>query len=102
MLGAGHSHPEDALRHARASLAYADAIGPGFLQWVWSLAARAAHNLGDAETISELLALLDSYPPGHLAPMLHAERDLVRARIAAREGDPAATEMLKCRDQQPA
>jgi len=34
--------------------------------------------------------LLDSYQPGHLAPMLRAERNLVRARLAARDGDQAA------------
>ena len=38
----------------------------------------------------ELLALLDSYQPGHLAPMLRAERDLVRARLAAGDGDADA------------
>jgi hypothetical protein len=37
-----------------------------------------------------LLALLDSYQPGHLGPMLRAERDLVRARLATDDGDPAA------------
>jgi hypothetical protein len=31
----------------------------------------------------ELLALLDSYQPGYLAPMLRAERDLARARLAS-------------------
>jgi uncharacterized protein HemY len=82
------------LRHARASLAHADAIGPISLRWVWPLAARAAQDLGDADAADELLALLDSYPSGHLAPMLHAERDLARARLAARDGDPAAAEMF--------
>jgi class 3 adenylate cyclase len=86
--------PEDALRHAHASLAYADAVGPGFLRWVWSLGARAAYELGDADITDELLALLDSHPPGHLVPMLHAERDLARARLAARDGDPAAEDVF--------
>ena len=45
---------------------------------------------GDTAAAGELLALLDSYQPGHLAPMLRAERDLVRARLAASDGDPAA------------
>ena len=31
--------------------------------------------------------LLDSYPPGHVPPMLRAERDLARARLAAADGD---------------
>ena len=34
--------------------------------------------------------MLDSYPPGHLAPMLRAERDLTRARLADHHGDPDA------------
>jgi hypothetical protein len=37
-----------------------------------------------------LLTLLDSYQPGHLTPMLRAERDLARARNAARANDPDA------------
>jgi hypothetical protein len=37
-----------------------------------------------------LLTLLDAYQPGHLAPMLRAERDLARARVAASDGDPSA------------
>ena len=32
---------------------------------------------------AELLALLDSRQPGHLAPMLTAERELVRVRLAS-------------------
>ena len=38
----------------------------------------------------ELLSLLDSYQPGEIAPMLRAERDLVRARLAAAGRDQAA------------
>jgi hypothetical protein len=37
-----------------------------------------------------LLTLLDACLPGRLAPMLRAERDLARARLAAGDGDPAA------------
>jgi hypothetical protein len=38
--------------------------------------------------------MLDSSQPGHLVPMLWAERDLVRGRLAAQDGDPAATAAL--------
>ena len=81
-----------ALRHARAALDHATALGISheFLRWVWPLAARAAHDLADTATTGELLALLDGYPPGQLAPMQRAERDLARARLAARGGDPDA------------
>jgi class 3 adenylate cyclase/predicted ATPase len=82
----------DALRHARASMLSTNALGPGSLRWTWPLAARAAYELGDSDTAEELLALLDSYPPGQLAPMLHAERDLLRARIAARDSDPGTAD----------
>jgi hypothetical protein len=82
----------DALRQARRALSYADALGikSDSPRWAWPLAVRAAHELGDTDAVRELLALLDSYQPGHLAPMLRAERDLARARLAARDGDPAA------------
>ena len=60
------------------------------MRWAWPLAARAAHDLGDSATTGELLTLLDDYQPGHLAPMLRAERDLALARLAAGDGDPDA------------
>jgi class 3 adenylate cyclase/predicted ATPase len=88
-IAAAWSQPHAALRHARATLAHADALGISHecLRWAWPLAARAAHDLRDTGTIGELLALLDSSPPGYLAPMLQAERDLTLARLAALDGD---------------
>jgi predicted ATPase/class 3 adenylate cyclase len=82
--------PAAALGHARAALDHADALGISAesLRWAWPLAARAAHDLADAATTAELLALLDGCPAGRLAPMQRAERDLARARLAARDGDP--------------
>jgi class 3 adenylate cyclase/tetratricopeptide (TPR) repeat protein len=84
--------PRSALAHARRTLAHADALGMSFesLRWAWPLAARSAHDLGDSVAVGELLAMLDAYPPGHLPPMLLAERDLTRARAAARGGAAAA------------
>jgi hypothetical protein len=84
--------PADALRHARAALDHADALGISheFLRWAWPLAARTAHELVDTATSIGLLALLDGCPPGRLAPMLRAERDLDRARLAAADGTPDA------------
>ena len=83
---------EDALSHARAALAYADALGISFetLRWGWPLAARAAFELRDTAATRELIAMLDSYQPGHVAVMLRAERDLARARLADSDGDQAA------------
>jgi tetratricopeptide (TPR) repeat protein len=89
---AARRQPADALRHARAALTHADALGISFesLRWAWPLAARAAFELQDIVGVRDLLTLLDSSQPGHIAAMLRAERDLVRARLAATEGDAAA------------
>ena len=83
---------QDTLRHARATLIHASALGisPEDQRWAWPLAARAAYDLRDSAATGELLALLGGYQPGHLAPMLRAERDLARARLAAADGDQAA------------
>ena len=84
--------PEKALRKAQAILGHASALGVSHecIRWGWPLAARAAQDLGDTAAIRELLSVLDAHPPGYLAPMLRAERDLVRARLADGDGDQAA------------
>jgi hypothetical protein len=93
---AARREPAGALRRARAALTYADVLGISFesLRWAWPLAARTAFELQDFGAIRELLTLLDSYQPGHIAATLRAERDLVRARLAAGEGDAAAEAAL--------
>ncbi len=77
--------PADALRHARAVIAHADAIGMSHecLRWAWPLAVRSAFELRDTAVVRDLIVLLDSRPAGHIAPMLRAERDLTRTRLAA-------------------
>ena len=89
---AARGQPAAALRHARAALDHASAleISHEVLRWAWPLAARAAHDLADTATTGDLLALLDGYPAGQLAPMQRAERDLARARLAAADDDPDA------------
>ena len=84
--------PLAALSSARRALAHADALGMNseYPRFAWPLAARAAHELRDSAAARELLALLDSDQPGHLAPMLRAERELARSRLAANDGDQAA------------
>jgi class 3 adenylate cyclase/tetratricopeptide (TPR) repeat protein len=93
---AARRQPQEALRHARSALAHADVLGISYehLRWAWPLAARSAHDLGDIAATRELLALLDRYQPGHLAPMQRAERDLARARLAASDGGPVATTLF--------
>ena len=90
---AARRQPANALSQALAVLAGAGASGltDDYMCWAWALAARAAHELGDTAAASELIALLGSYQPGLLAPMLRAERDLARARLAASDGDQLAT-----------
>jgi tetratricopeptide (TPR) repeat protein len=90
---AARGQPENALRHARAALPYADALGISSesMRWAWPLAARAAHELGDTAAVGELIALLDSHQPGHLAPVLRAERELARARLAGADLAAAIT-----------
>jgi class 3 adenylate cyclase/tetratricopeptide (TPR) repeat protein len=90
---AARRQPAAALRHARDTLSQVDALGISHdcLCWAWPLAVRAAHDLGDTAATGELLTLLDSYPPGHLAPMLRAERDLTRVRLAGPDADAAAS-----------
>jgi class 3 adenylate cyclase/predicted ATPase len=89
---AARGQPGNALRHARGTLAHAGSLGLSAesQRWAWPLAARTAYDLGDTAATGELLALLDSGQPGHLVPMLRAERDLARARLAAHDGDQAA------------
>ncbi len=84
---------QNALLHARRALAHAGALGlsNSDLPWAWPLAARMADELRDTAATAELLALLDSRQPGHLAPMLRAERHLARARLADHHGDQTAT-----------
>ena len=90
---AARLQPGNALHHARDTLSHVDALAISHecMCWAWPLAARAAHDLSDVTAVGELLALLDSYQPGHLAPMLRAERDLARARLADHAGDPDVT-----------
>ena len=82
---AARGEPQNALRHARGTLAHAEALGISAesLRWAWPLAARAACELRDTAATTELLTMLDSYQPGHVPPMLGAERDLCRARLAS-------------------
>ena len=89
---AARLQPERALRKAQAILGHASALGVSHecIRWGWPLAARAAQELGDTAAIRALLSVLDAHPPGYLAPMLRAERDLVRARLADGDGDQAA------------
>ena len=63
---------------------------PRRARWAWPLAARTAWELGDSRAIRELLAMIDALQPGRLTPMLRAERDLARARLASDNARPSS------------
>ncbi|HTX25760.1 MAG TPA: AAA family ATPase, partial [Streptosporangiaceae bacterium] len=92
---AARPQPAVALERARVVLGHVAALGISHecLRWAWPLAARAAWDLADTQAATALLELLDRYRPGELAPMLRAERDLARARLATLDvgGDAAGT-----------
>ncbi len=83
-IAAARRQPATVLAFARAVLGHSAALGIShdIPRWAWPLAARAAWDLADAQATAEFLEVLDRYRPGELAPMLRAERDLVRARLA--------------------
>jgi tetratricopeptide (TPR) repeat protein len=94
LAAAARGRPRDTLRHARDALAQAGVVGIGYLTWEWALAARAAYEVRDTAATQELLALAGSSQPRHLPPVLRAERDLARARLAGQDGDPEAKAAL--------
>jgi tetratricopeptide (TPR) repeat protein len=95
-IAAARDEPAEALRHARATFVHLAGLGVAhiIIQWAWPLAARSAHQLGDTESVTELLTLLDGYPVGHLSPLLRAERGLARARLADKAEESGAESSL--------
>src|SRR5438309_730208 len=52
------------------------------------VACEAALELGDGETLTELLAVVEAIPPGLLAPSMQATRDRMRGHMDAIDGRP--------------
>jgi len=96
LIAAAEGNDTGTLAHAREALTAIPAIGvrSEFVVQSWPPAIRAARALGDAGAVGDLLALLDSHPVGHLTPLLRAERNLARARLAGDAGDPGASELF--------
>ncbi len=86
-----------AIAHAMSALERRDAIGIGadYPRLAWPLAARAAHTLGRTDVLTELLAMLDSHPVGHLPPILQEERRLVAGLLSAAAGAPDAISLMR-------
>ncbi len=91
---AAEGQPEQALEKAMATIAHVGALGTTHeaVRWAWPLAARTAWQLGDSAATTTLLDLVEGRQPGQLGPLLRAERDLARARLAARDGGEGADE----------
>jgi hypothetical protein len=49
-----------------------------------------AFEVDDLPAVASLLGVFDGHPVGHVAPLLRAERDLARARLAAARGEADA------------
>jgi len=83
----------EALSEALAALEHRDEIGIGHetQRWAWPMAFRAARGFGDTGTLHLLRAMLDSYPVGHVPPVLRAQGAFGAALMARDEGDPGAT-----------
>jgi tetratricopeptide (TPR) repeat protein len=83
---------EQALRHAKDSLAQAGAVSlrHDALRWAWPLAADAAVALGDKAEGDRLLEWLKAHPFGHIPLVLHAEGARIHARLLASNHHPDA------------
>jgi class 3 adenylate cyclase/tetratricopeptide (TPR) repeat protein len=86
-----------ALAHATTALISESELGirAESIRWAWALAARSAHNVGDRAAELALLDGLDEHPVGKLPQVLRAERDVVRARLAAGSDDEQAATLFE-------
>ena len=91
-VAVARNQPSDALRLAREVVGGALTLGVGsfLVQWAWPLAARNAQDLGDSDAVTELLAVLEAHPVGHLPALLRAECLLARARLEVCENNTDA------------
>jgi class 3 adenylate cyclase/tetratricopeptide (TPR) repeat protein len=95
-LAQAEGRDADVLRHGLDAVSYRDSLGIGSdpMRLAWPAATRAALELGDLAAADELVAVLDGVLPGRLPPVLRAERDLVRARLAVARGEVGAGDHL--------
>ena len=88
--------PADALAASIEVLAILPELGftSDPLRWAWPLASRCAYELADTAELERLDERIASYRPGEIPPMIQAERELNRARLAARTSDPSAGDLF--------
>ncbi|HKT45231.1 MAG TPA: adenylate/guanylate cyclase domain-containing protein [Gaiellaceae bacterium] len=81
--------PAEALARAEESLADAVTLGLHYFSNVIDTAADAAARIGNEAKLVELLALVESMPPGHRSPEINWVAALIRARLAVVRGGDA-------------
>ena len=81
-----------ALTESERALAHCEALGlrNDSSRWAWTIATDAAFAVGDLGKVSDLIRWLDEHPPGHVPPMLTAQRARAGARLGSERGDPNA------------
>jgi tetratricopeptide (TPR) repeat protein len=86
------ANPVRALSDAQRAIAHAESLSltSDAIRWAWPIAADAALALHDLAEVTRLLDWLDEHPPGHIPPVLRAERLRIRARLLAAQNDRAA------------
>jgi hypothetical protein len=91
-IAVDNGRPDEALRLCMTALGHAETVGIDGdpFRWGWPLAARVARERADLSAVTELVAILDSYQPGQLAPVQRVERQLVLAWLAANRGESGA------------
>ncbi len=98
-LAAAAGLPAEALARARDVLNQKhelDATHEAFF-WTWPLAVRMAFELGEIDTVRELVTVVEADPVGRRPPLLRAELALAHARLAAVDG-PAEDEFAAAVD----
>jgi class 3 adenylate cyclase/tetratricopeptide (TPR) repeat protein len=85
---------EDALRHAREALAQREvlSITHTALRLSWVNAVEAALATGKLEEAEELLGIIETLPPGHVAQFFRAQLARFEARLQAARGETAGLE----------
>ena len=79
---------DEALERGRFAFASRNALSlrHGAVKDGFRVACEAALELGDGDTLAELLAVVEAIPPGLMAPSMRATRDRMRGHVDANDG----------------
>jgi hypothetical protein len=89
-LSEGHAEEALAILGPAARKGCAEYGNGENLRQTWTYGVDAALMLGRVDEVDELIALIESVPPGALAPYMRAQIDRARGRAAALRHDPDA------------